>query len=58
LVLLKAILACLFGLDGVLTDIARVDAERENVPVVAVDPVGCYDAYIDGKPRPGVNGHF
>lgn len=58
--------ACLFDLDGVLTDTARVHAAawkemfdaylraraaREHSPFVAFDPVADYDAYVDGKPR-------
>jgi beta-phosphoglucomutase family hydrolase len=58
--------ACLFDLDGVLTDTARVHAvawkemfdsylraraEREHTPFVAFDPVADYDACVDGKPR-------
>ncbi|WP_290047949.1 beta-phosphoglucomutase family hydrolase [Nocardia nova] len=58
--------ACLFDLDGVLTDTARVHAAawkemfdaylrahavREHLPLVAFDPVADYDAYVDGKPR-------
>jgi beta-phosphoglucomutase family hydrolase len=62
----RQISACLFDLDGVLTDTARVHAaagkemfdcylraraEREHTPFVAFDPVADYDAYVDGKPR-------
>jgi beta-phosphoglucomutase family hydrolase len=58
--------ACLFDLDGVLTQTAKVHAEawksmfdeflREWAPAhhqefVAFDPVGDYDEYVDGKPR-------
>jgi beta-phosphoglucomutase family hydrolase len=62
----QQISACLFDLDGVLTDTARVHAaawkemfdsylraraERGHAPFVAFDPVEDYDAYVDGKPR-------
>ncbi|MHB1536327.1 MAG: HAD family hydrolase [Acidimicrobiales bacterium] len=58
--------ACLFDLDGVLTQTAKVHAaawketfdayldiraRRTGEPFVAFDPVGDYDAYVDGKPR-------
>jgi beta-phosphoglucomutase family hydrolase len=58
--------ACLFDLDGVLTQTAKVHAAAwkemfdeflrsravEGGPAfVAFDPVGDYDAYVDGKPR-------
>lgn len=58
--------ACLFDLDGVLTDTARVHAaawkemfdsylqsraERRHAEFVEFDPVADYDAYVDGKPR-------
>jgi beta-phosphoglucomutase family hydrolase len=58
--------ACLFDLDGVLTQTAKVHAEawksmfdeflREWAPAhgqefVAFDPVDDYDKYVDGKPR-------
>jgi beta-phosphoglucomutase family hydrolase len=58
--------ACLFDLDGVLTQTAKVHAEawksmfdeflREWAPAhgqefVAFDPVHDYDEYVDGKPR-------
>lgn len=61
-----SISACLFDLDGVLTDTARVHAaawkemfdaylqaraKRENEPFVEFDPIADYDAYVDGKPR-------
>jgi beta-phosphoglucomutase family hydrolase len=61
-----AIRACLFDLDGVLTETAslhakawqatfddflRRRAEKEGVPFVPFDPVGDYDRYVDGKPR-------
>ena len=58
--------ACLFDLDGVLTQTAKVHAaawkemfdvclqtraRQSGEPFVAFDPVGDYDAYVDGKPR-------
>jgi beta-phosphoglucomutase family hydrolase len=58
--------ACLFDLDGVLTQTAKVHAaawkqmfdeylraraERTGQPFVAFDPVRDYDDYVDGKPR-------
>ncbi len=58
--------ACLFDLDGVLTDTAsvhntawtqtfddflRVRAESSGVPFVPFDPVADYLSYVDGKPR-------
>jgi beta-phosphoglucomutase family hydrolase len=58
--------ACLFDLDGVLTQTAKVHAaawkqmfdaylreraERTGEPFVAFDPVRDYDEYVDGKPR-------
>ena len=58
--------ACLFDLDGVLTDTAalhaaawrdmfdgflRQRAARDRAAFVAFDPVGDYDTYVDGKPR-------
>jgi beta-phosphoglucomutase family hydrolase len=58
--------ACLFDLDGVLTQTAKVHAaawkemfdaflharaERTNEPFVAFDAVADYDEYVDGKPR-------
>lgn len=58
--------ACLFDLDGVLTQTAKVHAaawkemfdgylrgraQRAGEPFVAFDPVGDYDAYVDGRPR-------
>ena len=58
--------ACLFDLDGVLTQTAKVHAAAweemfdaylrarargSGEPFVAFDPVGDYDAYVDGKPR-------
>jgi beta-phosphoglucomutase family hydrolase len=58
--------ACLFDLDGVLTDTASVHttawtemfdefleerAERTGEPYVPFDPVGDYQQYVDGKPR-------
>ncbi|HEX7321564.1 MAG TPA: beta-phosphoglucomutase family hydrolase [Mycobacterium sp.] len=62
----QQISACLFDLDGVLTDTARVHAAawkemfdsylkvraaREDTPFVAFDEDADYDAYVDGKPR-------
>ncbi len=61
-----SIRACLFDLDGVLTQTASVHdkawkatfdvflrsrAERDGVPFVPFDPVADYDQYVDGKPR-------
>ena len=58
--------ACLFDLDGVLTDTARLHAaawkemfdeylkaraKKEGQPFVAFDDVGDYDTYVDGKSR-------
>jgi beta-phosphoglucomutase family hydrolase len=58
--------ACLFDLDGVLTETAsihdaawkemfdaylRARAERTGDPFVPFDPVADYDRYVDGKPR-------
>ena len=58
--------ACLFDLDGVLTQTARVHAAawqemfdaflreraaRTREPFVPFDPVADYTAYVDGKPR-------
>jgi beta-phosphoglucomutase family hydrolase len=58
--------ACLFDLDGVLTDTARVHAaawkqmfdeflrgraEQTGEPFVPFDAVQDYDEYVDGKPR-------
>jgi len=57
---------CLSDLDGVLTQTAKVHAavwkemfddylrrhaEQTNTAFLAFDPVGDYDAYVDGKPR-------
>jgi beta-phosphoglucomutase family hydrolase len=57
---------CLFDLDGVLTQTAKVHAAAwksvfdeylarraasEGVPFDAFDPIDDYDAYVDGKPR-------
>jgi beta-phosphoglucomutase family hydrolase len=57
---------CLFDLDGVLTQTAKVHAaawqemfddflrqraERTGEPFVPFDPVADYDKYVDGKPR-------
>ncbi len=61
-----AVRACLFDLDGVLTQTAKVHAAawkemfdgylreraaRTGEEFVAFDPVGEYDEYVDGKPR-------
>jgi beta-phosphoglucomutase family hydrolase len=61
-----AVGACLFDLDGVLTETAKVhdaawkqvfdeilqdEASRSGVPFVPFDPVDDYDTYVDGKPR-------
>jgi beta-phosphoglucomutase family hydrolase len=58
--------ACLFDMDGVLTQTAKVHAaawkamfdqflrqwaERHGQEFVPFDPVGDYDQYVDGKPR-------
>ena len=58
---------CLFDLDGVLTQTAKVHdaawkemfdaylrerAQRTGEPFVPFDPVRDYDEYVDGKPRP------
>ncbi len=60
------ITACLFDLDGVLTQTAKVHAEawkqtfdeylrmrakRDGKPFVAFDKVSDYDEYVDGMPR-------
>jgi beta-phosphoglucomutase family hydrolase len=62
----SGIRACLFDLDGVLTQTARVHAqawkemfdvflrrrsEETGEPFVPFDPVADYSAYVDGKPR-------
>jgi beta-phosphoglucomutase family hydrolase len=62
-----SIRACLFDLDGVLTQTASVHdkawkatfddflrrrAEQDGVSFVPFDPVADYDEYVDGKPRP------
>ncbi|MGO4618042.1 beta-phosphoglucomutase family hydrolase [Nocardia sp. 2YAB30] len=62
----QPISACLFDLDGVLTDTAKVHAaawkemfdsylrtraQRGDEPFVAFDPVAEYDTYVDGRPR-------
>ena len=62
----NAIRACLFDLDGVLTQTARVHAaawkemfdgflreraDRTPEKFVPFDPVADYDTYVDGKPR-------
>lgn len=61
-----SIRACLFDLDGVLTQTAKVHAtaweemfdaflaaraKRTGEPFVPFDPIVDYDAYVDGKPR-------
>src|SRR5438477_1640792 len=61
-----AVRACLFDLDGVLTQTAKVHAAawkemfddflrgrsaRTGGPFVPFDPVVDYDEYVDGKPR-------
>jgi beta-phosphoglucomutase family hydrolase len=58
--------ACLFDLDGVLTNTAELHAaawkemfdaflrrrsSRSSAPFVAFDPVRDYDEYVDGRPR-------
>jgi beta-phosphoglucomutase family hydrolase len=58
--------ACLFDLDGVLTQTAKVHAaawkemfdeflrgwsQQHDEPFVEFDPVADYDTYVDGKPR-------
>ena len=57
------VVACLFDLDGVLTDTAKVHAaawkemfdaflrQRDGANFVPFDEVADYDAYVDGKPR-------
>jgi len=60
----KAIRACLFDLDGVLTRTAQIHAaawketfddflrrQAGKEPFVAFDVVGDYDEYVDGRPR-------
>jgi beta-phosphoglucomutase family hydrolase len=52
----RRIHACLFDLDGVLTDTARVHAEAwkqtfESCLQVPFDAVGDYNKYVDGKSR-------
>lgn len=57
---------CLFDLDGVLTQTAKVHAaawkvmfddflrrhaQRTNTAFVPFDPIADYDTYVDGKPR-------
>jgi beta-phosphoglucomutase family hydrolase len=61
-----SIRGCLFDLDGVLTETAKVHAaawkemfdgylreraRRSGEPFVPFDPVADYDEYVDGKPR-------
>jgi beta-phosphoglucomutase family hydrolase len=63
----EGVTACLFDLDGVLTDTASVHGEawtltfdeflhdhavRTGEPFVPFDPRGDYDRYVDGKRRP------
>src|SRR5437868_1377508 len=62
----EGVRACLFDLDGVLTQTARVHAaawkemfdaflreraERSREKFVPFDPIADYDEYVDGKPR-------
>jgi beta-phosphoglucomutase family hydrolase len=62
----SGIRACLFDLDGVLTQTATVHAaawkqafdeylsgraEKEGTPFVPFDRIGDYELYVDGKPR-------
>ncbi len=62
----ESVTACLFDLDGVLTQTAKVHAaawkqmfddylrrraEQRGERFVAFDPVSDYDEYVDGKPR-------
>jgi beta-phosphoglucomutase family hydrolase len=61
-----AVTACLFDMDGVVTQTAKVHdaawkemfddflkswSASHNVPFVPFDPVRDYDEYVDGKPR-------
>jgi beta-phosphoglucomutase family hydrolase len=61
-----AVTACLFDMDGVVTQTAKVHdaawkemfddflkswSTSHNVPFVPFDPVRDYDEYVDGKPR-------
>ena len=61
-----AVTACLFDMDGVITQTAKVHdaawketfddflrswSASHNVPFVPFDPVHDYDEYVDGKPR-------
>jgi beta-phosphoglucomutase family hydrolase len=61
-----AVTACLFDMDGVITQTAKVHdaawkemfddflrswSTSHNVPFVPFDPVSDYDEYVDGKPR-------
>jgi beta-phosphoglucomutase family hydrolase len=61
-----AVTACLFDMDGVITQTAKVHdaawkemfddflrawSAQHNVPFVPFDPVRDYDEYVDGKPR-------
>jgi beta-phosphoglucomutase family hydrolase len=62
----NAITACLFDMDGVITQTAKVHdaawkemfddflrswSASHDTPFVPFDPVGDYDEYVDGKPR-------
>src|ERR1700722_15045626 len=62
----EGVRGCLFDLDGVLTQTAKVHdaawkqmfdeflrqrASKTGEPFVPFDPVGDYDEYVDGKPR-------
>ena len=62
----EGVMACLFDLDGVLTETAKVHAaawkemfdaflrarsKGSNEPFVAFDEVADYDSFVDGKPR-------
>lgn len=61
-----AVTACLFDMDGVVTQTAKVHdaawkemfdgflrewSKEHNVPFVPFDPADDYDEYVDGKPR-------
>jgi beta-phosphoglucomutase family hydrolase len=62
----NAVTACLFDMDGVITQTAKVHdaawkemfddflrswSASHDTPFVPFDPVGDYDEYVDGKPR-------
>ena len=64
--LAHSVRGCLFDLDGVLTQTAKVHAaawkemfdaylrrhaEQTKTAFVPFDPLGDYDTYVDGKPR-------